>query len=61
MALRGFARSMEARVRLSVTAAKSGRSASDTAPNVPMPHIMYDFTPSAVAAKLRSETALPEM
>ena len=41
----------------SVTVANKGMFAIDTPPKEPMPHTIYDFTPSSVAKKLSSEMA----
>ena len=40
-----------------VTVANTGIVCIDTPPNDPMPHTIYDFTPSSVAKKFSSEMA----
>ena len=56
-ALSGFIRRMDRMSPARVKDAKYGICSSDTPLKLPMPQIMYECTPSAVAKKLSNEMA----
>ena len=58
MAFSGLMRSNEANKPMMAMRVKYPTSFIDTLPKLPIPHTIYDFTPSAVLKKFKSEMAL---
>ena len=56
-AFSGFISSKAPKSPANVTMANTGMLVIDTPPNEPIPHTIYDFTPSSVAKKLSSDMA----